>query len=297
MSANAGVGLAELEAAFSASEASLAGDATDAATSVSLEPEADLFSEQSTEVQPEVSEHVNLLGILEQNLENEDEEQSRKDEDSETYIVNGKALTIEELKAGYMRQDDATKKWQEAADLRKESEKALTLYQAIQADPVGTLRMLGQRFNLGQPLLAQPPADANEAADIDALVEQKVNAILGSDPRITAANEQAKTQAIEAAFNSIESEFGDKLTEIDRKIVLNKAEELNMTDPGLLRFVFAGLKQEAALLQKKRDELAKTASADGRRSDENESKPRKKVFGDFKDAYLDSLTELGLDLN
>lgn len=54
----------------------------------------------------------------------------------ETIMIEGVGeVNIEELKNGYLRQSDYTKKTQEISNQRKEAKEALELYQKIQSDP------------------------------------------------------------------------------------------------------------------------------------------------------------------
>lgn len=296
MAKNSGVGLADLEAAFAEAEASLTDEATEPVSLVkSVETKAST-SEQPSVVEPEVDEDVDLLSILEENLEDQEaEEQRRVDDDSPTHLVNGKNLTTQELINGFMRQEDYTKKTQEIADDRKRLANAETLYNAIQEEPYETLRLLWQKYNLGnQNTLTTTPASQNtlQAANIDELVAQKVSEILGSDPRIAQVQSLAATQAEDAQFTDIEREFGKTLTTKDREIVRKKAVEVGTDN---LRFVFAGLLQEAQLRLARKEQLKKASSVSGRRSDENETQPTKKSFDSFEEAFLDSLRELGQD--
>ena len=293
MAKSTGVGLADLEAAFAEAEASLAEEATEPASSVKSEPAKASNSEQPSAVEPEISENVGLLDILEENLD-EEEERNNVDDDSPSHLVNGKYLTTQELINGYMRQDDYTVKTQKLAEDRDRLRNAETLYNAIQENPYETLRLLWQKYNMGQPVGTVPQGTASQsnAANIDELVAQKVNEILGNDPRIKEVQTLAATQAEDAAFAAIEQEYGKTLTAKDRAFVKQKAQEFGTDN---LQFVFAGLYQQAQLRQARKEQLKQASSASGRRSDENEFKPSKKSYSSVEEAFLDSLAELGWD--
>lgn len=54
---------------------------------------------------------------------------------AETIEINGEQVSIDELKGGYLRQSDYTRKTQELARIKKDLEKAEQLYTAVQKDP------------------------------------------------------------------------------------------------------------------------------------------------------------------
>lgn len=64
-------------------------------------------------------------------------EQSKEvvDDKPITVEVDGKEVTIDELKNGYLRQSDYTKKTQEVAHQRKETEEAIKLYEHLKNNP------------------------------------------------------------------------------------------------------------------------------------------------------------------
>lgn len=295
MAKSTGVGLADLEAAFAEAEASMADDATEPASSVTSAPSKASSSEQPSAVEPEVSENVGLLDILEENLDDE-ERRNTVDDDSPTHLVNGKYLTTQELINGYMRQEDYTKKTQELASDRDRLRNAETLYNAVQENPYDTLRLLWQKYNMGQPVASAVQGNKPQGSveNIDELVAQKVSELLGSDPRIKEVQSLAAAQAEDAAFAAIEQEYGKTLTAKDRAFIKQKAAELGTDN---LQFVFAGLYQQAQLRQARKDQLKMAATAGGRRSDENENTPKKKEYTSFEDAFMDTLAELGWDSN
>lgn len=291
-----GVGLASLAEAFAESEDSVAAETTEPASSVKSEEAEAPSGEQPNAVEPSTEEDVDLLSVLEENLGEEEEEQLKPPaDDSPTHVVNGEHLTTQQLIDGYLRQADYTTKTQEIAEDRKRLANAETLYDAIQNEPVQTIRMLAQRFNMGQPLLnanaPKPAASDSNNANLDELVAQKVAEVLGSDPHVAEVKSLAATQAEDAQFASIESDYGKPLSAKDRAYVKRKAEELGVSD---YRFVFASLFQEAQLRQAKKDQLRKASTAGGRRSDEGESyTPSNKEYTSLLDAAEDVMKEIG----
>lgn len=69
-----------------------------------------------------------------------------------TISVNGVELEVteDELKSGYMRQQDYTRKTQTVAEQRRELEQAANLYRALNNDPAGTLKLLAQELGVSE---------------------------------------------------------------------------------------------------------------------------------------------------
>lgn len=85
--------------------------------------------EPETEVQPEVVEEE--TEAKEEPSKEDLEEESKP----ETIVVDGVELTIDELKQGYMRQSDYTRKTQEVKRERESVEEALSFMERLQSNP------------------------------------------------------------------------------------------------------------------------------------------------------------------
>lgn len=82
--------------------------------------------EETVEEQPIVEEEVKPV---EETIEEPIQEKEHKVE------IDGKELTLEELKNGYLRQSDYTKKTQELSRQRKETEDAISFYESLKNNP------------------------------------------------------------------------------------------------------------------------------------------------------------------
>lgn len=70
------------------------------------------------------------------------EEEEKPTEDKPiTVEIDGKELTVDELKNGYLRQSDYTKKTQELANQRKETKEAVELYELLKKNPQAVTQM------------------------------------------------------------------------------------------------------------------------------------------------------------
>lgn len=118
-------------------------------------------------------------------------------------------VTLEELRRGYQRQQDYTKKTQEISALRTQLGQAEALMTAFQTNPQGTLRQLADHLGMSVAEAQQHVDDAADfLEDVDPVVE-RLERIEG----IFQSQQQAEISAqIETEFSTLEAQFG----EIDR---------------------------------------------------------------------------------
>lgn len=89
--------------------------------------------EETSKAQPQVEQPTEPQGVV-QVVE---EQVTEKQEESKpiTVEIDGKEVTIDELKNGYLRQSDYTKKTQQLSHQRKEVEEAINLYEHLKHNP------------------------------------------------------------------------------------------------------------------------------------------------------------------
>lgn len=133
-----------------------------------------------------------------------------------TVKVDGEefAVTLEELRNGYMRQEAFTRRTQEVAQLRQAAEWAQQFQEAIQSDPEGTIQFLAERFGIQ----TQPEIDPFENIDpeVAPLVqavrqqEQMLNQMRAemAREREAIANERALAE-VKAEVAALRGEFPD----------------------------------------------------------------------------------------
>ena len=178
-------------------------------------------------------------------------------------------VSTQELVDGYLRQADYTRKTQALADDRKsfstDNETALMLLQKLRDNPAETVAALA--IEAGLLTQEQLPADlaVRDAAikfpsqeEIDAQVQDRVNAGLADHPDVISANEMLLRQQIDSEFTVIEGQIGQTLSDSDRNAVLEKAVELGTTR---LDAAFATLMHEADMLRKQRSDVEAAAPA------------------------------------
>jgi hypothetical protein len=250
----------------------------------------DSVSEQPTVAeQPETK--TSKPSVLEDLLDRGPGQNNTNVSDSAVVNLNGTLVSIGELKNGYMRQDDYTRKTQAHAENVKEYDNAVTLWKALQENPVETLRKLNVQANQGQRPTAQ--LTGAKDVDIDALVEQKLKERLENDPNLRALQDERAREAVDKEFRKIETAYAVELADEDKAMVLAKARDMGTTD---LMFVFGGL---YALAEKQRvaKRNAKTLSTDfGYRGDaDTPSVDRDEPILTFQDAIEAATRELKMD--
>lgn len=159
---------------------------------------------------------------------------SQEPSNSETYTitVDGKeeTVTLDELRNGYQRQQDYTRKTQEVAETRKRLEAAERLATALDTDPINTLKVLNEAYQIdGMSQSEWDEMDPQEQRI--AKLEQQLNEQRARDARST----------IESEFRALEQEFGD----FDRNDIAGYAFKHGLTVTDAYRVMnFDSLRQE-----------------------------------------------------
>lgn len=122
-------------------------------------------------------------------------------QESFLFELDGKPITLEEARSGYMRQSDYTRKTQEVAQTRAQLARAEAIHSALEANPEAALRVLGEHYgvNFGQASVVED----NEWG-------------LPADPRLDAVTakvhslEQERVQErIDRELTTLHDQFGD----------------------------------------------------------------------------------------
>ncbi len=209
------------------------------------------------EEQPAVEsdEGVNLFADPESTEADEDQDESQSYE----VTVRGQTsqVTLEELIAGYQRQDDYTRGKQEVAELKTEHNNAITLWEALEEDYAGTVERLMARTGIKGNIAPKPEQD------IEALIEEKLAEKLASDPRIQKFENESSLRELNVIFDGIEKEYNlAALTDADKQHILEKAQEWETTDIQYVVYRLIQLKN-AANAQTKNVELVSSSRSSG----------------------------------
>lgn len=250
--------------------------------------EFDTESDSDGTEQPTV-ESNERTGLFDKMFVEKHEDSEQTSEDSLTFNVDGEQLNIAELKAGYMRQGDYTRKTQELSNFRKENENAIVLWNSLQERPQETVKALWGRVAQGQPPVAQ---EQTAPEDMEAIIAQRVEERLNSDPRFLEAQKDQALKWAHSVLDEIEGESSVTLNEGDRIRVLERAQELQTED---LRYAFFTLDQERRKFEAAQNNATANSSVSGLPTPQGEvvsDQPRK--FSSVREALDDTLREAGI---
>lgn len=256
------------------------GDSSETVAPDSLEApsgfESDSEVEDEQAVEEDQAQSESLLEAPEEDAPEDDEslfeglELPEEEESSEpgTYVLPGvdEPVSIEELKDGYLRQADYTRKTQELAASRKEHEKALQIYAALTERPQEFVRQLAETAGLiekgaAPTSVVELPFRSDEEYQTE--VQKGIDAALAEHPDVLAAQELVTARWIEQEFDRIEVAHaealgGKKLSGKDREAILKVAYK-NQTDN--LELVFQALLNQKQDKARERDKLKGAAPA------------------------------------
>lgn len=97
------------------------------------------MEKEATEEAQEIEQPVDVVKSEEETkpeeIETVEEEPEEKKDKPITVDIDGKEVTLDELRNGYLRQSDYTKKTQELSNQRKETKEAVELYEYLKSNP------------------------------------------------------------------------------------------------------------------------------------------------------------------
>ncbi len=232
----------------------------------------------------ETEEEVGLFS----DIPSEEAESEQLETDSHEVTVNGETfqVTLDELVNGYQRQADYTRGTQEIADMKKEYGKAITLWEALEGDYVGTVQTLMSRTGMKGQVAPKPEVD------LEALLDEKLAEKLANDPRLQQLENENSLRQLDVMFGEVEREFDlPSLTDADKQVILTKAQEWGSTD---LNYVVYRLLQQQDKAKAVQKNVELVSSSKGRRSaDEDDFEAEPKTYATVAEAWEASLAEEG----
>jgi len=248
--------------------------------------ETPLLVDPPKEEQPAVEsdEGVNLFADSESTEAEEDQDESQSFE----VTVNGVKSQVDEteLIAGYQRQADYTRGTQEVAELKKEHNNAITLWEALEEDYAGTVQRLMARQNITGDIA--PKADQ----DMEALIEAKLAEKLAADPRIQAFENESSLRQLNEIFVAVEKEYNlPALSNADKQHILEKAQEWETNDIGYVVYRLIQAKN-ATNARAKNVELVSSSNSSGPNSETIETPVE--YFSTVAQAWESALAEEGV---
>jgi len=131
---------------------------------------------------------------------------------SYTVKVDGseEQVSLDELRDGYQRQSDYTRKTQELASERKRLQQAEAIVTSLEADPNGTLTALADAFGVStkQPSQAAE-VDPYGAAWGDDVPDPTEDRIRGLEQRLAAQDRVHRRQLVEKQVENLKGQYGD----------------------------------------------------------------------------------------
>ena len=174
----------------------------------------------------------------------------------ETYAVKvdgeNQEVSLDELRDGYQRQSDYTRKTQELASERRRLQQAEAIVSSLESDPEGTLAALSDAFNVQ----TAPPAQAvrqNEYDEYAEPVEPDVNEqrIALLEARLEQQDRLQKRQQIEKQVEGLRDTYGDfDAQELYQHALRNKIGNL---EAALTHMRYGDLSDKASKLEKEQE--------------------------------------------
>lgn len=251
--------VAELEAEAGESETptDLPSDGPEAAdTDDQAEDESDEQAEEPTEsaTQPEEAEEEieEIFADIEVS-EDPEAEQASPDLESMTFELPGveEPVSLQELKDGYLRQDDYTRKTQETARTREEYDQAIRLYEALTGEnAMSAVRRLAVDAGLIQegqePIAEAELSPLRTAEQVEAEIQRRVEQAVSQDPRVLKAQEVEVRQWMEDSFSALEEKYEVTLGPKSRRAILQRAQKAGTNDLDLVFNSLMAQKQKRA---------------------------------------------------
>jgi hypothetical protein len=127
-------------------------------------------------------------------------------DESYTVTVDGdnQEVSLQELRDGYQRQSDYTRKTQELASERKRLQQAEAIASALESDPAGTLKALGDAFGVQAPVVEQ--SDDMDDWDTDGATKKRLNEL---EAKVAQQDRLRRKQVVEKQVDDLKKRYGD----------------------------------------------------------------------------------------
>lgn len=153
-------------------------------------------------------------------------------------VHDGEKVTLNEMRQGYMRQADYTKKTQELAEMRKLVGEAHDMYQQLQKDPLAFYNALGVELKVLDPSTPVAPVEGMPRivtdSEIEEQIQQRLDEAVKQHPDVQRAALVQAQQTLDKAFERIEQTHNVRLSPDHRKALLNRAVEAQTGDLDLV---------------------------------------------------------------
>ena len=231
-----------------------------------VEDVVDDVEQPDSESIEEKEEPAKLSDLMKEESEPEKVESPTVDWDRLVEVPKHGEVPLSELRDGYLRNDDYTQKTQVLADQRKGNEKAISLWEMLQDDAVGTIAQMAVRAGLitEDSLESLPasqetvklPADAPQTADIEKLVAEKVKEIIESTPEISSLKQEAASRRVQEELGRLEKVYSAEFDDDDRVAIVKTA----VANREGLELTFLKMKEQVDRLNAEKDRVVRSAT-------------------------------------
>lgn len=224
----------------------------------------------------------------------DDAEPAAVDLSSEVTVDLGEGpttVTIEELRSGYLRQADYTRKTQELAAQRSDLDDAKTFYESFMEDPIGFATALAVRAELidpNTPVKDTGAIKAQSAEQFEAAVNAEVEKRLAEHPQMIEATKATAAARVHAEFDRIGEAHGMEIPADLRQSILDEAVRRGTPDLELVFEARMARAKERAADKKRAATKRPTASPASAPPDQKEE-----IVEDIDDAFERALAEVG----
>ena len=212
----------------------------------------------------------------------------------DTYAVKvdgeNQEVSLEELRDGYQRQSDYTRKTQELASERKRLQQAEAIVAALESDPAGTLTALGDAFGVEN----QPISDGSYDTDYEA-EDPTSQRVAQLEARLEAQDRLQRRNEMEKQVDNLKERYGDfDESELYQHALSNRIGNL---EAALTHMRYGDVADRAEKLEKEQERTeakrdAGVVEPTGSKQTGSSTNTTPKNVGSLREAYAEAKREL-----
>ena len=214
--------------------------------------------------------------------------------ESFTVKVDGgeQQVSLEELRDGYQRQSDYTRKTQELASERKRLEQAEAIVSSLESDPESTLRALGDAFGISATPEQSGDPGGSSWDEPDDATSKRLQELEG---RVQGYDRLHKKQALEKQVTVLKGKYGDfDQSELFQHALRNKIGNL---EAALTHMRYNDVATKAEKLEKEQERLeakrgANVVEPSGSKQAGSSRKSSDKPVSSIREAFESAKQEL-----
>ena len=199
-------------------------------------------------------------------------------------------VSLDELRDGYQRQSDYTRKTQELASERKRLQQAEAIVAALESDPAGTLTALGDAFGVGN----QPIPDGSYDSDYE-VEDPTAQRVAQLEARLEAQDRLHRRNEMEKQVDNLKERYGDfDESELYQHALSNRIGNL---EAALTHMRYGDVADRAEKLEKEQERTeakrdAGVVEPTGSKQTGSSTNTTPKNVGSLREAYAEAKREL-----